>query len=166
MMNLLGSHDTYRISEIAKDKLAELKLAILFQFTYIGTPHIYYGDEIAMQGAKDPDNRRPFDWHWYNHLKSVELHDFYKELIALRKSHFSLQKGLIRFIEHPQLLIYERNLESSKVLVLINNSDEQVDYHLDHPTSRILYTTFNSDTIQNDNIMCLPPKSGVVVSVG
>lgn len=166
MMNLLGSHDTWRINEIAKEKLAELKLAIFFQFTYIGTPHIYYGDETAMQGARDPDNRRPFDWHWYNYLKSVELHDFYKELIALRKSQPALQKGIIRFIEHPQLLIYERYLENTRLLVIINNTDEQIEYQMESGSYTVRYTAFQAETGQNDNILYFPPKSGVVVSIG
>lgn len=165
MMNLLGSHDTWRINEIARANPIGLKLAILFQMTYIGTPHIYYGDEIAMQGGKDPDNRRPFDWHWYNYLNAVELHDFYRELIAVRKSQPALQKGLIRFIEHPQLLIYERYTESSSVLVIINKTDEQATYHIDDTALKVIYTIGVFDLIKHDNTLLIPSKSGILVSI-
>ena len=30
--------------------------------TYVGAPVIYYGDEIGMEGAADPDCRRAFPW--------------------------------------------------------------------------------------------------------
>ena len=37
-------------------------MAALWQMTYPGVPCIYYGDEIGMQGFKDPTNRRPYPW--------------------------------------------------------------------------------------------------------
>ena len=34
----------------------------LFQFTYVGAPMVYYGDEVGMWGANDPDCRKPMVW--------------------------------------------------------------------------------------------------------
>ena len=48
--NLLGSHDTPRILTIANENKDRLKLLFLFQLTFIGSPCIYYGDEIGMTG--------------------------------------------------------------------------------------------------------------------
>jgi len=62
MTNELGTHDTPRFTTRCGDDLAKTELAMIFQFTYVGTPTIYYGDEYGMQGANDPDNRRTFDW--------------------------------------------------------------------------------------------------------
>ncbi|HNX01746.1 MAG TPA: alpha-amylase family glycosyl hydrolase, partial [Candidatus Cloacimonadota bacterium] len=84
MMNILGTHDTYRIREITNGKIEPLKLAIIFQMTFVGIPHIYYGDEIAMMGASDPDNRRPFNWKYESDPIAVGLHDFYRKLIHIR----------------------------------------------------------------------------------
>lgn len=41
---------------------ALLRLAVLFQMAYPGCPVIYYGDETAMEGYRDPFNRRTFPW--------------------------------------------------------------------------------------------------------
>jgi glycosidase len=71
--------------EIARGDTSLVKQAVFFQMTCIGTPHIYYGDEIGMLGGKDPDNRRPFNWRWQEQESSVELREFYKKLIALRR---------------------------------------------------------------------------------
>ncbi|MBN2416310.1 alpha amylase N-terminal ig-like domain-containing protein [bacterium] len=60
MMNLIDSHDTVRFLTQAGGDIRRLELAVLFQMTYVGIPQIYYGDEVALQGGKDPDNRRPF----------------------------------------------------------------------------------------------------------
>ncbi|MFO7660674.1 MAG: alpha-amylase family glycosyl hydrolase [Candidatus Cloacimonadaceae bacterium] len=163
MMNLLGSHDTWRINEISKENPAGLKLAILFQMTYIGTPHIYYGDEIALPGGRDPDNRRPFDWHWYNNIKAVDLHDFYQELIAVRKSHPALQKGLIRFIEHSDLLVFERYTADSKLLVIINNKDNDADYHFTKPPLQVVFAFGLSDKLINDCSIHLSAWSGIIL---
>ncbi len=66
-LNLLGSHDTPRLlTELSGDH-ALLQLAMTLLFTRPGVPCIYYGDEIGLAGAADPDCRRCFDWqrgHW------------------------------------------------------------------------------------------------------
>src|SRR6056297_377969 len=64
MMNLIDSHDTHRYLEVANGDIDKLKMAVLFQMTYVGAPHIWYGDEIGMMGAHDPDCRRPFNWKY------------------------------------------------------------------------------------------------------
>jgi glycosidase len=73
--NLIDSHDTNRalfvFTESGDDGLTQarerLELAALLQFTYVGAPMIYYGDEAAINspgllGAADPFNRAPYPW--------------------------------------------------------------------------------------------------------
>ncbi|HOV16203.1 MAG TPA: alpha-amylase family glycosyl hydrolase [Candidatus Cloacimonadota bacterium] len=163
MMNLLGSHDTVRLAEIAQDKMPQLKLAVFFQMTYIGTPHIYYGDEIGMRGGKDPDNRRPFDWHWYNNLSSVELHDYYKNLIALRKSQPALQKGLIRFYNHPCLLIYKRYLDDESLLIIINNTADEQSWQLPPEIELSSLPPNVSNLRLNDNTISISSFSAAIL---
>jgi cyclomaltodextrinase len=56
-MNLIGSHDTVRFLTRTGGDVNRLMLASLFQMTYVGAPTIYYGDEVAMEGQRDPDCR-------------------------------------------------------------------------------------------------------------
>ncbi len=60
--NLLGSHDTERIMTACGGDPRKAALAAVFNMTWIGTPMIYYGDEIGMEGETDPDCRRPMIW--------------------------------------------------------------------------------------------------------
>ncbi len=72
--NLLDSHDTNRalfvFTESGDDGLTQarerLALAALLQFTYVGAPMVYYGDEAAINapglGVADPYNRAPYPW--------------------------------------------------------------------------------------------------------
>ncbi|HVS75681.1 MAG TPA: glycoside hydrolase family 13 protein, partial [Steroidobacteraceae bacterium] len=62
MTNELGTHDTARYATRCGGDIRKTYLGLIFQFTYVGTPAIYYGDEYGMQGGNDPDDRRTFDW--------------------------------------------------------------------------------------------------------
>jgi glycosidase len=128
-MNLLASHDTLRLRSLAKDKLARLKLALIFQFTFIGIPHIYYGDEVFLAGEKDPDNRRPFPWNYETDEERLDLLDFYKNIIKVRKDNPLLWDGYIEFIEDEHLLIYKRwSLQDTKeIIIIINRSNLQIE---------------------------------------
>lgn len=123
MMNLLGSHDTVRVLELAKGDVSRLKLALLFQMTFPGTPHIYYGDEIGMRGGKDPDNRRPFNWLWESDPQARELRKYYQALIRLRRAHPPLQTGEFSFLDSPDgVLSYTRQMPGSVIKVYMNCS--------------------------------------------
>ncbi len=60
LVTFFGNHDTMRFLSEPGASIAKLKLAFVLIATVRGTPEIYSGDEIAMQGKNDPDNRRDF----------------------------------------------------------------------------------------------------------
>uniref|UniRef100_A0A832I3R9 Glycosyl hydrolase family 13 catalytic domain-containing protein n=1 Tax=Eiseniibacteriota bacterium TaxID=2212470 RepID=A0A832I3R9_UNCEI len=104
-MNLIGSHDTPRFLTQVRGNVARLKLAALFGMTYVGAPHIYYGDEIAMEGERDPDCRRPFVWTWRDEPRRAETHAWYRRLAQLRHAHPALRTGEFRTV-HAQGMVY------------------------------------------------------------
>ncbi len=59
LVPFLGNHDTERFVTAAGSEGA-LKLALAYVLTTRGTAQIYSGDEIAMPGATDPENRNDF----------------------------------------------------------------------------------------------------------
>jgi cyclomaltodextrinase len=61
-LNLLDSHDTPRIRTLFSRDEPAVRMAFLLQATLPGAPCIYYGDEIGLEGANDPDCRRAFPW--------------------------------------------------------------------------------------------------------
>jgi cyclomaltodextrinase len=61
-LNLLDSHDTPRIRTLFSRDEAALRMAYLLQATLPGAPCMYYGDEVGLEGANDPDSRRAFPW--------------------------------------------------------------------------------------------------------
>src|SRR5262249_62093047 len=60
LVTLIGNHDMQRFMNEPGATVAGLNLAHTLLMTMRGTPQLYYGDEIAMAGAGDPDNRRDF----------------------------------------------------------------------------------------------------------
>lgn len=124
MMNLLDSHDTYRFLEIVHGNIQILELAVLFQMTFIGCPHIFYGDEIGMMGGYDPDNRRTFNWKFSENQELVNLRNFYKKVISIRKQNPAIQKGSFEPIYFQNnVFAYWRKLSNQKLLIIINNNE-------------------------------------------
>jgi glycosidase len=60
LVHFFGNHDTTRFLTEAHGSLPRLREAIGLLATLRGTPELYSGDEIAMPGGADPDNRRDF----------------------------------------------------------------------------------------------------------
>lgn len=111
MLNPLGSHDTERVVNVLsgvrtpakredqrqrklsprerKRGEARLILALLLQVAFPGAAHLYYGDERAMEGFKDPFNRRTYPWH----EDETELTDLFRSILNLRREHTVLRTG-------------------------------------------------------------------------
>ena len=121
-LNLLDSHDMPRFLTLARGDKSALRLATLFQMTYTGAPSIYYGDEIGMLGAHDPDNRRAFPWHQPECWDRDLLHDF-QRYIALRRHRPALRHGTFRFLlAQDDVLAHARQLDGETIIVVLNTS--------------------------------------------
>jgi glycosidase len=119
----LSSHDTERIKTLLGNDLAKTKLAFLFQMAFPGAPAVYYGDEIGMQGEKDPDSRRAFPWQKNNW--DQELYQWVKRLIALRKQTPSLRRGeYVRLVAEGNIYVFSRTLGEDCVVVAVNASGQ------------------------------------------
>ncbi|MCH5204139.1 MAG: glycoside hydrolase family 13 protein [Oscillospiraceae bacterium] len=75
--------------------LSLLRCAMVLQFFLPGIPCIYYGDEVGMEGYRDPFNRRCFPWGNEN----IELLNFTRTLARIRKGTHAFEQGALRFIE-------------------------------------------------------------------
>ncbi|MBF2052414.1 MAG: glycoside hydrolase family 13 protein [Candidatus Sericytochromatia bacterium] len=123
MFNVLGSHDTARIMTMARRDINKVKMATLFQMTYVGAPVVYYGDEIGMEGEMDPDCRRTFPWDesQWNH----DLRNYFKRLIQIRNQYPVLRRGGFRSLmrhNDNRTFAYLREDARSKMVVVMNNN--------------------------------------------
>jgi len=154
-----GSNPNYDTRKPTKEELDLMKLMLIFQMTYVGAPYIYYGDEVGMWGANDPDCRKPMVWEdiRYELEKflpdqsskekhdtvnfNIELHKFYKKMIHIRNEHEELQTGdfIVRSkVNKAEVYIYSRRLEQNgftkEIIVAINKGKEKqlVSLNTDH----------------------------------
>uniref|UniRef100_B8HU05 Alpha amylase catalytic region n=1 Tax=Cyanothece sp. (strain PCC 7425 / ATCC 29141) TaxID=395961 RepID=B8HU05_CYAP4 len=117
-LNLLDSHDTSRLITIAGGDRASVELATLLLFTFPGAPSIYYGDEVGLAGAIDPDSRRGFppESNW-----DRELYHYHCQLIQLRHSHPALRTGTLHIIyAQGTVYIFARCLPEEEILIAVN----------------------------------------------
>ena len=140
MMNLLGSHDTVRILELAGGDIDRLKRALIFQMTFVGAPHIYYGDEIAMPGGRDPDNRRPFNWDWEQDSRARDLRGFYQELIRLRKAYPLFAEGSFAFSKTTDGGLAWKRFDSSEAVGVVMNLSTVAHEYRPGGFSRVLFS--------------------------
>jgi cyclomaltodextrinase / maltogenic alpha-amylase / neopullulanase len=134
--NLYDSHDTARLLTQANEDKALVKQMLALLLCSEGSPCIYYGTEIAMEGGQDPDCRRlmQFDPDPTNH----ELYRFIKTFLHLRKIYPALaNEGSWEWIPHKTLLMIKRN----DLVLLINPSSRLVEIPLN---GNILYTEKSS----------------------
>jgi len=81
--NFLDSHDTPRILTTANGNKQAVRNALTMLFLLPGSPCIYYGTEIGMEGGQDPDCRRPMIWN--EEKQDKDLFKFIQYLIDFRK---------------------------------------------------------------------------------
>lgn len=114
--NQLGSHDTGRILHIVKGDKALAKLGASLLLTFVGVPCIYYGDEIALNGGPDPDNRRCMPWDeadW-----DAEMRNHYKRLIEIRRGSHALKHGGFQLLyAENDLIVFQRQSSREQVIV-------------------------------------------------
>lgn len=136
LMNLLSSHDTPRFLTLCKGDAALHRLAATVQLTWPGAPMVYYGEELGMQGDRDPDNRRGMEWDKAT-PKNAML-GFYRTLIAARNANPALQHGdpiVLKADDAADTLAYARVLGGQAAVVALNRNSTQQTISLPVPTA-------------------------------
>ena len=101
---------------------AVMREAVLLQFTWIGAPTIYYGDEAGVCGFTDPDSRRTYPWG----NEDKEMIAFHKKMIAIRKKYHEMKHGSIKVIKQGSgLIAFGRFDREGQSAILINNTPEE-----------------------------------------
>ena len=134
----------------------KLKLLSAFNLTIPGVPVIYYGDEIGMVGAGDPDNRRPMIFDGLNKYQEG-VKKTIKQLFSLRADNIALTYGEFNLIHiSNDLFVYERGYLNNNVIVMLNKSEKVIT--LPNIKEISSYENHFNSTIQNEQIV-LPPYS-------
>ena len=106
----------------------KLLLLHAFNISIPGVPIIYYGDEIGIPGANDPDNRRMMKFEGLSELEAYTLSNTQK-LFNFRATQLPLTLGSTKIIDSNEgLIIIERAYLGTSVLCILNPTDQAVTY--------------------------------------
>lgn len=136
LWTFIGDHDEPRLMNSPGVTLDSLKLAYTCVFTIRGVPLLYYGDEIAMKGGEDPDNRRDFPGGWPGDPVNAftragrtpeqnTVFEHVKKLAHLRASMPVLSRGsTLNLVLQDQQWAYARRLGNDTAIVVLNNDSK------------------------------------------
>ena len=136
LVTSLGLHDTPRFMSEPGATIDGLKLAFTFLLTVRGTPLIYYGDEIAMRGGGDPENRRDFPGGWPEDAHNAfdrsgrtteeeQVHAHITKLLSLRQKLAPLRTGeFVQLHVDDSAYAFARVTSNSVAVVALNNGPQ------------------------------------------
>ena len=183
LMNFLGTHDTariltvlgadavpetkearaaFRLSPPERERgLALVKLAALVLFTFPGSPTVYYGDEMALEGWEDPFNRGTFPWDG----PESPLLSHFAALGRLRRDTPALQSGSLEWLwADGPLLAYAREMEGVRRITVVNAGRTETAWPLSQPAPATLRDLLTGRDLPTENgTLCLPPYCGVLL---
>jgi glycosidase len=138
LVTFLGLHDVGRFIGETGATPAGMKLAWTFLLTVRGTPLVYYGDEIALAGGGDPDNRRDFPGGWPGDPRNAfaasgrtpaeqQMFEHVQRLLRLRAERPELRQAPTQNLYlSEQAFVYQRG----KSVVALNNDTTAVEIRL------------------------------------
>ncbi|MCK5520187.1 hypothetical protein KAJ27_15130 [bacterium] len=157
MANMMDSHDqprfpAYLEKDLAWDEnasevgwnrkirvnnpLTYKKIALYYSYlmTSPGIPVVYYGNEIGMTGAGDPDNRRPMRWGENVSDKESRLRTEISTLIGIRNRHSALRNGdFMSLYNDKTVLAYIRSDLNERLLVVVHRASKESELILKLP---------------------------------
>ncbi len=143
LTTFLGVHDMPRFMNEPGATVEGLKMAQTLIMTSRGTPLLYYGDELAMRGGGDPDNRRDFPGGFpgdtrnafTNSGRTAEEKDVWNHLALLGKLRHELEPlrngKSLDLLDEEQQMTYARITENQAVLMIFNNDTKAANVQFD-----------------------------------
>ena len=129
----------YKTGRPDKETYQRLRLYLAYEFTTIGAPQIWNGEEMGMWGADDPHCRKPLWWKEFSFEPETrsnfqpggksydpvgfnqEQYDWYQKLIRIRKENPLLSTGKFDFlVTEGKKLVYKRFDTTDEIVVLFN----------------------------------------------
>ena len=142
LVTFLGLHDVPRFMNEPGASVPSLKSAFTFLATARGTPLVYYGDEIALAGGGDPDNRRDFPGGFPGDARNAfdaagrtadeeSVHAHVRSLLRLRQETPALRRGkTVNLHVADRSWAYARVLDGRAIVVAINTDGASATFDL------------------------------------
>jgi glycosidase len=135
LVTFIGNHDMKRFVTDAAGSTTKLKLGFSLLATLRGIPQIYSGDEIAMPGGEDPDNRRDFPGGFPGDARNAftqagrtpdeqDVYAHVQGLLKLRRDHPALRSGEQKHVVVANdYYIFTRETGSERLMIVFYKGD-------------------------------------------
>ena len=125
----VNNHDTKRFLSLDGATTAGAMMHTAFILSLRGIPQLYAGEEIAMEGGEDPDNRRDFPQEAFRvegrTAKQQQMFDWTRAWIGLRREHAALRTGrLIDLFFDDETYVFARQLEKETIVIAFNRENK------------------------------------------
>jgi glycosidase len=184
--SLANNHDTVRFMSLDGATLEGAMMHMAFILSVRGIPQLYYGEEIAMEGKEDPDDRRDFPGGFPGDVRNAfeaagrkaneqRMYEWTQSWIRLRATHSALRDGrLIDLFYDDDAYVFARQDQSETVIVAINRSAKERKVSI--PAAAIgvregaslavlIGTTRGSSVVSGQAILTIPATMAVAYTV-
>lgn len=134
LVTMANNHDTRRFMSLEGATLEGAMLHLAYLTTIRGTPQIYAGEEIAMQGGDDPDNRRDFPGGFPGDARNAfsregrtpeeqRMYEWTRGLLRLRREHSAVRRGSLTDLHFDEdSYAYARRDGEETIVVVLNRA--------------------------------------------
>ncbi len=126
--NLFDSHDISRLHNNPAVPFESYRGAVMMLFTFPGTPNIYYGDEVGIDGHILSVEGCRYPMPWKEEKQNQDFYDLYRTLAHLKREQEALQNGGFKILYAQDYVISYTRFTDTKAYVVVVSQD-------DHPTS-------------------------------
>jgi len=130
MFNMVDSHDTARVMSVVNGDINKAKLIYLIQFIMPGTPSIYYGSEIGLEGVQE-SARGCMVFDDYTTINPLYCH--LRRLISLRRKYEIFRQSdyeVCMLDQRKNSIALKKKNDAQEMIVLINNSNKKQSYFI------------------------------------
>ncbi|HEX8337661.1 MAG TPA: alpha-amylase family glycosyl hydrolase, partial [Pyrinomonadaceae bacterium] len=134
LVTMANNHDTRRFMSLPGATLEGAMLHLAYVVTIRGTPQIYAGEEIAMEGGDDPDNRRDFPGGFPGDARNAfeksgrtaeqqRMYEWTRDLLRVRRESAALRRGALLDLHFDEdSYAFARRDAAETVVVALNRS--------------------------------------------
>jgi len=174
---LANNHDTKRFLSLEGATTVGTAMHTAFILSVRGIPQLYAGEEIAMEGGEDPDNRRDFPQEAFKAegrtAKQQQMFDWTRAWIRLRHEHPAMRSGrLIDLFFDDETYVFARQLEKETIVIAFNRENKMklvsipagsIGLKDDVMLKTLIGPKLSARVVNGHAVISLPPQSAMAL---
>ena len=123
--NLFDSHDVPRLHNNPEISFEKYRGAVIMLFSMIGTPNMYYGDEVGIDGRINSMEGCRYPMPWNEDYRKSKYYKLYQKLISLKVNEDALKYGGFKIISDDDYVFSYARFTRDEVIFVVCSSDDE-----------------------------------------